>query len=238
MSYGHLLLRRFATLLALVALFSLNACAGLLGFGGDSWQEEVLLHDGNKLVVDRSVERGGRHEVGQKPAYTKQALAFTHPTTGERVIWEDKATPDLGSSNFLPMALDIYQGTIYLVANPMGCLAYNKWDRPNPPYVVFRYGGKTWEHVPLQELPLETKTPNLISSSPDTEVERLGKYFVDAETIRRITSELRQPENKSILREAVAAGLGISSCEELIHYKCGWGAPGEFNRKYFENICK
>jgi hypothetical protein len=45
---------------------SLNAEAGLFGFGGTSWKEEVLLHDGSKVIVDRSAERGGRHEIGQK----------------------------------------------------------------------------------------------------------------------------------------------------------------------------
>lgn len=117
--------------------------------------------------------------------------------------WVALTGMDIKTSNFLPMALDIYQDAVYLVASPMGCLSYNKWGRPNPPYVVFRHSGKTWERVPLQELPLETKTPNLIFSSPDTEVERLGKHFVDAETIRRIASELSQPENRSILREAM-----------------------------------
>src|SRR5574343_1237117 len=113
---------------------SMHAQAGLFGFGGASWQEEVLLHDGNKLVVDRSVERGGLHEIGQKPAYTKQKLVFKHPVTGEQVVWEDKATPDLGNSGFLPMALDIYHSAVYLVASPMGCLSYNKWGRPNGPW--------------------------------------------------------------------------------------------------------
>lgn len=195
--------RKILAVLALISTFSLNACADLFGLGGDSWKEEVLLHDGSKLVVDRSVERGGRHEIGQKPSYTKQMLTFTHPATGEVVVWEDKATPDLGNSNFLPMALDIYQDTVYLVANPMGCLAYNKWGRPNPPYVVFRYDAKSWVRIPLQELPPDTKTPNLIVSSPDTQVENLGKRFVDAETIKRLNAGFRQPEYKTILREQV-----------------------------------
>ncbi|UCV16644.1 hypothetical protein [Quatrionicoccus australiensis] len=227
MSYGYSLLRRFAPLLSLIALFSLNACAGLFGLGGDSWQEEVLLHDGNKLVVDRSVERGGPHEIGQKPAYTKQTLAFTHPATGERVVWEDKATPDLGNSNFLPMALDIYQGKIYLVANPMGCLAYNKWGRPNPPYVIFRYDGKTWVRIPLHELPPETKTPNLIVSSPDTQVESLRKRFVDSEAIKRLNAGFRQPEYKAILREALSKERLEQMCEERVLYNGYWIIPND-----------
>jgi len=42
---------------------------GFLGFGGTNWKEEVLLHDGGKIIVERSVDRGGRHESGQKPPY-------------------------------------------------------------------------------------------------------------------------------------------------------------------------
>ncbi|UCV07355.1 hypothetical protein [Dechloromonas denitrificans] len=213
------LLKLFATVFLLAIAPIANA--GLFGFGGTSWKEEVLLHDGSKVIVDRSVERGGRHEIGQKSSYTKQNLSFTHPTTGKSISWEDKATEDLGTSSFLPMALDIYQGAVYLVAWPMGCLSYNKWGRPNPPYVVFRHSGKTWERVPLQELPLETKTPNLISSSPDTEVERLGKRFIDAETIRKMASELRQPENRRILRTVVAS-IGQECRAEYSNGKGAW----------------
>lgn len=226
MNFGYRLLKRFVPL-ALISLFSLNACAGLFGFGGSNWKEEVLLHDGSKVIVERSVERGGSHEIGQKPAYTKQTLVFTHPATGEQVVWEDKATPDLGNSNFLPMALDIYQNTVYLVANPMGCLGYNKWGRPNPPYVVFRYGGRVWERVPLQDLPPETKALNLIFSSPDTEVENLGKRFVDAATIKRLNTGFRQPEYQAILREAMAS-IGQQCRVEYSNGKGTWMGIGWF----------
>lgn len=110
---------------------------------------------------------------------------------------------------------------MYLVAKPMGCLSYNKWGRPNPPYVIFRFEDKEWERVSLRELPKETKAPNLISSSPDTEVERLGKRYVDAETIQRFTNEIRQPENKAILREPLP-GIGEQCRVEYSNGKGTW----------------
>ena len=64
---------------------SMSACAGFLGFGGTSWKEEVLLHDGSKIIVERSVERGGRHEIGQKPPYKEQSLSFTMPGTNQTI---------------------------------------------------------------------------------------------------------------------------------------------------------
>lgn len=221
---------------AVLSLFTLNAFAGWFGFGGASWQEEVLLHDGNKLVVERSVTRGGPHEIGQRGSYTNETLVFAHPGNGETVTWEDKATPDLGTSNFLPMALDIYKDAIYLVASPMGCLAYNKWGRPNPPYVVFKFTGKTWVRVALHELPSETNTLNLIFSSPDTEVERLGKRFVDAETISRITNKYRQPKYRTILRAEIEEPEG--RCIKTDFYpNAGWLSPDWFSDQPSLNAC-
>ncbi len=218
---------------------SLSAGAGLFGFGRTTWKEEVLLHDGSKMVATRTVERGGRHEIGQGPPIKEQSLVFTLPGTNEKVIWEDKFTEDVGGANFLPMQLEIYKDWAYLVVYPMGCLSYNKWGRPNPPYVVFKYQGKTWQRITLQELPAELIIPNLIFSSPDNEAKKAGKGVVSAETIRKLYEGYKQPEFKTILREAVVGSLGISSCEEMIHYKCGWISPhGTFGRNLMDKTCK
>ena len=222
--------------LMLITVITLSTCAGSARSGGTSWKEEVLLHDGSKIIVERSVERGGRHEVGQKPPYSEQSLSFVMPGTRQTIQWEDRYSKDIGTANFLPMLLDISEGAAYLVASPMGCLSYNKWGRPNPPYVVFKHSGKSWQRVPLKELPETIKTPNLIFSMPDIEVERSGARFMSAAMIKAIRAGYRRSEFRTILREPVKGG--ITSCEELVHYKCGWGAPGEFNKEYFESICR
>lgn len=150
----------------------MNAYAGLFGGAGNSWKEEVLLHDGSKLIVERSVSRGGRHEIGQSPPISEQSLTFTIPNTSERVIWKDESSKDIGHTNFLPIQLDVLNMQVYLTVTPAGCLSYNKWNRPNPPYVVFQYKNKEWKHIALQELPSEFKVPNLIISSPDTALKK------------------------------------------------------------------
>ena len=196
---------------------SMNAF-GFLGFGGTSWKEEVLLHDGQKIVVERSVDRGGRHEIGQKPPYKEQSLVFALPGTNQQVRWEDKFSEDLGMANFLPMLLDVRDGVAYLVVSPMGCLSYNKWGRPNPPYVVFKYDGKAWQRIPLEELPTEIKTPNLIFSMPDIEVGKAATGFMTVEKIKAIISGYKQPEYKTILREPL-------SKERCPQYPSGPKAP-------------
>ncbi|MCS6284919.1 MAG: hypothetical protein H8K08_05770 [Nitrospira sp.] len=229
MSNRPVLLRLFKrACLVLILGMSGSVSAGILGFGGDSWEEEVLLHDGSKIIVDRTVKRGGRHEVGQKPPYKEQSLSFTLPGTNQGITWEDHYSQDLGQANFLPMALDISEGTPYLVLYPMGCLSYNKWGRPNPPYVIFKFHSKEWKRIPLQELPADIKSPNLIVSSPDIQVKKLGTRSVSAEKIKKVIDGYKQPEFKTIQREAVKPGsLGSTNCEERVLYKGRWILPND-----------
>lgn len=205
-----------------------SADAGLFGLGGTSWKEEVLLHDGSTILVDRSVVRGGRHEIGQQPPFKEQSLSFSLPGTNRTVTWEDRCSEDLGSANFLPMLLDIVNGMSFIVTTPMGCLAYNKWGRPNPPYVIFKHDGKEWKRIPLEELPAEIKVPNLIISDPDNEVKKMGKNLVTANEIRDVIKGYRIPEDRTILRELVMSGEGsLINCEKLVSYKGAWVGPGD-----------
>ncbi|MBW8369863.1 MAG: hypothetical protein K0M66_02610 [Thiobacillus sp.] len=205
-----------------ISLIILGAGMSACAMGGKtSWKEEVLLHDGTTIIVERSVERGGKHELGQRPPIKAQRLTFTLPGKNESVTWEDNFTQDVGGASFLPMQLEIRKDTAYLVAYPMGCLSYNKWGRPNPPYVVFKYQDKSWQRIALQELPVQFKTPNLIFSSPDSEAEKTGQRLVSAETVRALYEGYKQPEYKTILREAYPTAAG--SCGEMIPYgNAGW----------------
>jgi len=226
-------------LMAVISTTLLGACMSTTAIGaGASWKEEVQLHDGQKIIAERYVQRGGRSEVGQKGAYVAQSLSFTLPNRSHSIEWKDNFSEDIGSVSFLPMLLDVVGGTPYLVARPMGCLSYNKWGRPNPPYVVFKHEANAWKRIALEELPLQIKTPNLISSAPDLEVEKLGQRVVSAQVIQQLVANYKNPESKTILREPLPKARIEAMCEEMVRYKCGWGAPGEFNKKYFESICK
>lgn len=219
--------------LALILMMgvSMSACS-------ESWKEEVLLHDGSKIIVERTVERGGRHEIGQQPPIKEMSLAFTLPITNELITWKSEFSEDVGLAEFQPLLIDVFQGAAYVVTTPVGCQSYNKWGRPNPPYVIFKYQGKAWNRITLQELPTEIKTPNIIFGSPDNHVEKLGTKFVTAETVKKINSSLRQPEYKTILREPYPGAGG--SCESMVHYKCGWfgtNPDGTFNKEFADRMC-
>lgn len=215
--------------LLLIMGASMNADAGFLGFGGTSWKEEVLLHDGSKIIVKRSVDRGGRHEIGQQPPIKEQSLTFNMPKTDERITWKSEFSEDVGLADFQPLLLDIFQGTAYVVTDPVGCLAYNKWDRPNPPYVIFKYQNKAWQRITIQELPVEIKTPNIIFGSPDNHAKEIGKSLISVETIQNINSTLRQPEYKTILREPLPKKQIEKMCMVLFpDGKGGWLGAGWF----------
>lgn len=223
-------------LLIIGMAISLSACADTNGYvplsSGDTWQEEVLLHDGRKIIAERTTVRGGRREVGQKGDYIAQSMRFTLPASIQTIEWEDRRLDGMGNSSFLPMALEVVKGTPYIVANTMGCLAYNQWGRPNPPYVAFKFEANTWTRIPLDALPLEVKTPNLVQSMPDLIAAKEPKRFVTAQRVAQIVGEYRQPEFRSIFREPMTQEQIASNCDELVNYKGYWIDPrNPFARK-------
>ncbi len=191
---------------------SMNADAGLFGFGDPSWKEEVLLHDGSKIVVERSQSYGGRHEIGQSSPVKEQTITFTVPNTSTTIEFKSEYGEDIGRSNFKLLALHILNSTPYIVTAPNLCLSYNKWGRPNPPYVFFQYNSKEWKRIALEELPTEFKDINLVVNSKGKEKILTAQSIVKAELVKKLNGELEQPEYKTILREVVSQGLGATSC--------------------------
>lgn len=146
-----------------IGVTNMNA-AGFLGFGdGVSWKEEVLLHDGSKVIVERWQKHGGNRELGQEPGISDQSITFTVPGTNKTITWKDEASAELGGrSNFYLVALHILNNIPYIITTPRLCLSYNKWGRPNPPYVIFQYEDKKWKRIELAELPMEFKNINVV----------------------------------------------------------------------------
>lgn len=227
---GHSVLKVFSTIGLILTLgMSMGAEAGLFGFGDTSWKEEVLLHDGSKIIVERSQSYGGQHEIGQTPPIKEQEITFTVPSTNKTLTFKSEYGEDIGRANFKLLALHIINGIPYIVASPNLCLSYNKWGRPNPPYVFFKHDGKAWQRIPLSEFPAEFKEINLVVNSKGEEKIISAQSIVTAELVRKLNGELKQPEFKTILREAVKAGAVGSSvnCEELVFYKGAWVGPGD-----------
>lgn len=188
----------------ILCMMSLTSC----GSGSEKWKEEVLLHDGSKLILDRSQKYGGSHEVGQKLPIKEHTIRFKLPNTSQLITWKSEYGEDIGRSNFDLLALDIVNSIPYIVANPNLCLSYNKWGRPNPPYIFFKYVNQQWKQIPLSEFPVEIKQINtLLSTYGNSDVDGAIKSgFVSADTVRKLNWPPRRdraPQFKSILREPI-----------------------------------
>ena len=159
---------------------------------GKSWKEEVLLHDGSKIVVKRSQDYDpmGRREIGQGPPRSEETLYFTLPHSKQAVTWKSDFGPEL-QDNLTLVALDVFNGTPYIVTHATRCHAYNKWGRPNPPYVCFNYNGSSWQRIQFEELPQEIKEGNVIFGGYDERWDRDRLWSpepVSVEEIKKINA--------------------------------------------------
>ncbi len=121
---------------------SMSASASLFG-GSKSWKEEVLLHDGQKLVIERYFNLGPPSLESRERKELDETVTFTLPGANKKITWKtdfDDFSPALNDLSIL--LLDIVNGTPYIVTRPAGCIGFNKWKRPNPPYIFFKYDGK------------------------------------------------------------------------------------------------
>lgn len=219
-----------AGLLAVVTTGTSLSAFGFLGLGGDSWKEEVVLHDGSVLVVSRSQTYGGRREIGQTPPIREHTVRFSLPGSRETLTWVSEYGEELGRTNFDLIAVHVANGVPYVVATPNLCLSYNKWGRPNPPYVIFRYDGQAWQRIPLAELPAEFKTINVVVYLTDYQVAQMVRLgLVTKETVAELNQRTVQAEFKNLVREPIPKGTHGSdvNCIELVLYKGSWIMPND-----------
>ena len=130
------LLRGFKTIGLMLALgVSMGGCSSTM-----SWKEEVRLHDGQIIVAERFYNLGGYPAIeSQERAALDVTVTFTSPGTNKKITWKsdyNQSKPEPNSLNLI--RLDVVKGVPYIATYPAGCIAYNKWGRPNPPQVLFK----------------------------------------------------------------------------------------------------
>jgi len=209
MNTNNWLMSFFKTTLALVILgVSMSSC----GTNTFTWKEEVLLHDGKSIIVVRSdvYDASMGHEIGQGDPIAEHTITFKLPGKGQEVSWKsDNRPPSLDHLNLL--ILDIVDGVPYLAATPFGRHAYIKWNRPNPPYVFFKYDHRKWQRISLEEFPEKFKI-NLIVTGRKKDEPRISETsnkfgFVPAQMVSEINKEPgMSKEYYSLLRTPINYG--------------------------------
>ena len=215
----------FGITLVLAFIFTglTNNAFGFLGFGDTAkWKEEVLLHDGSKIIVERWQKHGGSHEPGQKPGVSDQSIIFTLPGTKKIVKWKDEYSKELSSSNFDLVALHILKGIPYIITTPSLCLSYNEWGRPNPPYVIFKYEKNEWKRIEIADLPIDFKNINFVVDTLTHEKKLVSQRLISSDMVRELNRGLTQEEYKNVVRTKLE-GVG---CPVLVPVKNGWESPG------------
>ena len=226
MKTNHLWLKRIAKLgMILMMGASMTACAGLFGHS-KGWKEEVQLHDGRVIVVERYFNLDGYPTPdSHERALLDETITFTLPESNKVILWKTEFRNDVPEPNSLGLLLlDVVGGIPYIATSPAGCISYNKWGRPNPPYVLFKYINDGWKRISLEEFPPELVRANLMST-PDSRM--LKPYY----TIEQVKEQMRgrniADTAKTILREPLPKERINQMCEELILYKGSWIMPND-----------
>lgn len=126
--------RKVMAIFAMIAMFSLTPCAvQAAGIGHTMrWKEEVKLHDGQMIVVERFYNLGGYPAIeSHNRSPLDETLAFTLPGTGKTIVWKTEFNDSPEPNSLGPLLLEVVDGVPYLATSPAGCIAYNKWGRPN-----------------------------------------------------------------------------------------------------------
>ncbi|GAB5604257.1 hypothetical protein [Sideroxyarcus sp. TK5] len=235
MSKQNGMIKQIATLgLVLLLGSTISACSSSM-----QWKEEVKLHDGQVIVAERYYTLGGfAYLDSRERTPLEETVTFNLPDN-KSIVWKNDFRDSVPEPNSLNhFRFDVVSGVPYLATYPAGCIAYNKWGRPNPPQVLFKYEGKQWKRITLDELPqgLIGATANVIVGRPASS---LLKSFYTAAGVNDKNRPISTPEYKTILREAsgIAGGLG-SNCPEMIRTgDGGWSGIGWFRRQPTYEAC-
>lgn len=154
----------------------------------ERWTEEVVLHDGRLIKVEREVDWTFRVASGDagsgfqlfKNWPDRFWLKFKHPDTQETIKWQ-------GEQHYNPVLLDVVNGIPYLVVYGRGSKETEAvYGCPELPYTYLMYEsalfGK-WTPVPVEKAPAILREANLSPKYPD--FGDLGAQGEAIETARR-----------------------------------------------------
>lgn len=119
------------------------------------WQEEVRLHDGRVIVVDRWEKRQASGELGHRGAPLWSEVKAKNPNTGTEVTWYE----DHGSA---PYVMDFVGDSAYVAAWVSFYEPCQKYGFPQRDFVFFKYDG-TWKQISFEEFPRGFDTNLLVN---------------------------------------------------------------------------
>ncbi len=211
MSKQNEIMKRLAKLgLVLLLGSTISACSSSM-----RWKEEVKLHDGKVIMSERNYNLGGfAYLDSSERTPLNETVTFNLPDN-KSVVWKNDFRDSVPEPNSLNhFRFDVVSGVPYLATYPAGCISYNKWGRPNPPQVLFKYEDKQWKRITLDELPqvLIDTSANVIVGRPASS---LLRSFYTAGQVDAQNRPISTPEYKTILREPVRTADSVVACPDF-----------------------
>jgi hypothetical protein len=157
------------------------------------WKEEIQLHDGRKIIVERFETPGGWAEPGNKGVPQKNLIKFTDPSNPNKK-YEHFVT---GSSNYI--MLDFEAGVPWLAIHTG---PFNNHSRcPIASYEILTFKEDQWRMVPLASKPERLKDYNMLSlyssNQPPRFDYRQENKQLNWETIQKAMELRKNPPNSS-----------------------------------------
>lgn len=137
----------FATIAAM--LLSLSACGGHPDIA--QWTEEVQLHDGNVITLERRSTLGSAIVLMEHRALIATWEVCYRPT---KVYWKS-------NEPFQPSHFEISDGKAYIKVPMRGCLSCEVMDNPENSTLYFVLTGGQWQRISAEQFP-DKRWQNLI----------------------------------------------------------------------------
>jgi len=157
------------------------------------WKEEVRLHDGRLIVVERSRKMSGPREPFRSATVGKWTLAFENPDKpGKKISLDVHGGAD-------PMLLGFVQGVPYVAIQPGRGDARYFYNCPYPPYIFFRYDGE-WRRIELREFPKELVARNLPNDIPEYEARSRKWGIITSLEMQKLLEIVKRENSVGIIR--------------------------------------
>lgn len=115
-----------------------------------TWQEEVKLLDGRIVTVTQ--KRRIEEEIPREAWVTFRLSEFGD----KEIIWHE---------NLEPHVLNLYKGSLYLVATPPSGREFIQYGSPKPGYVQFKFDGSKWQRITFNEIPEAVYDTNMLTAN-------------------------------------------------------------------------
>jgi hypothetical protein len=165
------------------------------------WSEDVVLHDGRRIRVERTVSFTFKHSIGDagsgfsvsKNKLSNHHLQFKNPDTGRLIDWQ-------GDPLFTPVLLDLIDGTPYLVLSARPTKETERiYGCTELPFIYLQYDTKSqtkWRTVPENQAPSSLKIANLSVAD-----ENKLKDHISAEEVQETIVNKEKSSARFIQRE-------------------------------------